>query len=209
MVATSLEALVLVKLGTVDIIFMASLMLDIQAIRSSHTNNSLHFRSSPLILNSQHTHSSQLTHRSNLIHSLLVIQLLINHKDMSNLKDMFNLKDMLNLKDTLSLKLTLEQHRPIKLITSLKEMLSHMDMIKIMDTLKQPKPSRIILLRPLIKLQNIRINHSLGLKATNSKRTKRSHKDSLNLRIMEMPLKHIPSHREHTQHMKNQLPLHK
>merc|ERR1711909_213336 len=197
MVATSLEALVLVKLGTVDIIFMASLMLDIQAIRSSHTNNSLHIRSSPLILNSQHTHSSQLTHRSHLIHSLLVIQLLINHKDMSNLKDMF------------SLKLTLEQHRPIKLTTSLKDMLSHMDMIKIMDTLKQPKPSRIILLRPLIKLQNILINHSLGLKATNSKRTKRSHKYSLNLRIMEMPLKHIPSHRELTQHMKNQLPLHK
>merc|ERR1712179_220018 len=166
-------------------------MLDIQAIRSSHTNNSLHIRSSPLILNSQHIHSSQLTHRSHLIHSLLVIQLLINHKD------------------TPSRKLTLEQHKPIKLITSLKDMLSHMDMIKIMDTLKQPKPSRIILLRPLIKLQNILTNHSLGLKATNSKRTNRSHKDSLNLRIMEMPLKHIPSHREHTQHMKNQLPLHK
>merc|ERR1712061_352147 len=107
---------------------------------------------------------------------------------------------MLHLKDTLSLKLTLEQHRPIKLITSLKDMLSHMDMIQIMDTLKQPKPSRIILLSPLIKLQNI-LNHSLGLKATNSKRTKRSHKDSLNLRTMEMPLKHIPSHRELTQHL--------
>merc|ERR1712179_628298 len=101
------------------------------------------------------------------------------------------------------------QHRLFKDIINPKDILSLKDMVKLQATLEQPKHTRIMLLSLPIRQLSILSKHTQARQVTSSKRTKHSHKDTLNLRIMEMQAKHILSLREPTKRTKNLQRLHK